>query len=985
MSGRTLYPPFAQTQGLSSSTFKRPPMDGSLTLPELYEWHAEHSPQQRVFVYSKDDGTVQTLYWSETVRAMHVGAQKIRTCMGWRPDMQGHPVVGILSSSDSIPYMITIMSIIRAGYVAFPISPRNSATAVAHLISKANVQHVLASSEQGITDLMQSALETLSQKPSVPLPRVSPMFVFGDLFAALAEVDDVPYVPHGSDTPALIMHSSGSTAFPKPISFPHRRLLGASIVPYFGERDLADKVFSMHVVPMFHSTALAMMSWVASCGIVLSAFEPRSPAPVPNPDTHFLAAKATESDIIFSVPSIIEAWSRRPECVEWLASRDGAIFGGGALNKQVGDYLTSQGVSLFVLYGTTESQLITPIIPAEVGYDWDYFRIAPFLDVKLEPFGDNTYELIVLANGFCSLGIINTKVDGRDAYNTSDLLVEHPTKPGLWKVYGRSDDQIMHNTGEKSMLNQDPHVQSCVMFGRGHFQAGVIVDPKPEFMFDPSDQDKLAEYRNLIWPTVEKMNAFAPQHSRLFKEMIIVAHPSKPFTYTAKGTARRQAVINDHEEEIENLYRVVEETTQSSIPPPEQWDFKTVTDFVRAVVGKVLVRPVKDDDDLFEHGCDSLQATWIKNSLLRAIKDSAHLDTRGIRNFVYDHPSVSRLAVYISNLVAGQKLTCPQTYTSGGDVILVTGTTGSLGCALLVRLAADSGVSKVYALNRTAKNGESLLIDVDLDEGKVVLLEGDLIAPRFGIERSIYNEMRDSVTHIIHNAWRVDFNLALASFENNVKGLRSLIDFALSSPFTDPPRLIFVSSIGVFSNIPNGEVHTETRIAPEVALGTGYGESKWVSEDVLHHASERTPLTTVIVRVGQISGGVDGAWNATEWFPVLVQSAEKVRCFPDDHRAVDWIQLDVVAAAVSDFRRCPIRASDLRQAGHTDADANSPTGLRGQALRTLPALRLLSWFESLRNATGALAMGFPALESKHAVATSSTLADPELRQLDEEM
>lgn len=91
--------------------------------------------------------------------------------------------------------------------------------------------------------------------------------------------------------------------------------------------------------------------------------------------------------------------------------------------------------------------------------------------------------------------------------------------------------------------------------------------------------------------------------------MIIVAKPSKPFTYTAKSTARRQAVIADYEDEINAVYDKVEESTQSNIPPPAQWDVVSTTDFVRAVVNKVLRQTVNDDDDLFEHGCDrSVQA-----------------------------------------------------------------------------------------------------------------------------------------------------------------------------------------------------------------------------------------------------------------------------------------------------------------------------------------------------------------------------------------
>ncbi len=119
----------------------------------------------------------------------------------------------------------------------------------------------------------------------------------------------------------------------------------------------------------------------------------------------------------------------------------------------------------------------------------------------------------------------------------------HPTKPGLWKIFGHADDQIIHNTGEKvsssiyllrvlklghtiadepctagymfptcmytntdgvyvsteSMLNQDPHISAAVMSGRGQFQAGVLVEPKPQFALDPADETKLTNFWSLIW------------------------------------------------------------------------------------------------------------------------------------------------------------------------------------------------------------------------------------------------------------------------------------------------------------------------------------------------------------------------------------------------------------------------------------------------------------------------------------------------------
>ena len=86
--------------------------------------------------------------------------------------------------------------------------------------------------------------------------------------------------------------------------------------------------------------------------------------------------------------------------------------------------------------------------------------------------------------------------------------------------------------------------------------------------------------------------------------MILVAAPSKPFTYTAKNTPRRAAVIREYEPEIGALYTAVDETTQASIPPPTSWDLAESLSFVRVVVEKVLRHHIGDSDDLFQQGCD---------------------------------------------------------------------------------------------------------------------------------------------------------------------------------------------------------------------------------------------------------------------------------------------------------------------------------------------------------------------------------------------
>lgn len=49
---------------------------------------------------------------------------------------------------------------------------------------------------------------------------------------------------------------------------------------------------------------------------------------------------------------------------------------------------------------------------------------------------------------------------------------------------------------------------------------------------------------------------------------------------------------------------MVEESTQSSISPPAEWDLLSTKHFVRDVVKKVLNHDISDSDDIFQHGGD---------------------------------------------------------------------------------------------------------------------------------------------------------------------------------------------------------------------------------------------------------------------------------------------------------------------------------------------------------------------------------------------
>ena len=67
----------------------------------------------------------------------------------------------------------------------------------------------------------------------------------------------------------------------------------------------------------------------------------------------------------------------------------------------------------------------------------------------------------------------------------------------------------------------------------------------------------------------------------------------------------------------------------------------------------------------------------------------------------------------------------------------------------------------------------------------------------------------------------------------------------------------------------------ETLHDANLAVGLGYGESKWVTEQLFHRATEQTGLRTTAVRVGQVSGDqATGGWNTTEWVAALVRVSQ---------------------------------------------------------------------------------------------------------------
>ncbi|KAF7358095.1 putative polyketide synthase [Mycena venus] len=360
--------------------------------------------------------------------------------------------------------------------------------------------------------------------------------------------------------------------------------------------------------------------------------------------------------------------------------------------------------------------------------------------------------------------------------------------------------------------------------------------------------------------------------------------------------------------------------------------------------------------------------------------------------------------------------------TSSPHVVLLTGSTGALGSHILAHLLANDRIQLVYALNRKAPDGIPTVADRQqtalenqglpptlLNSPKLKIIEGDFCADDFGIPSQTMDLLLSSVTHIIHNAWKVDLMARLPEFEDLIAGTHRLLEFAMRS--SDRPSFTFISTIGVYQNLPPSILSgpEEPISDAKIAAQTGYLESKWVAERLVHVAVERRYLNANIIRVGLLTGGTNGSWDTSHWFPALAQTGVHIGCLPDGNDQISWIPTNYAAAAIVDMRTCMNKTLHLVHPRPTiwkavleplassigvplvpyaewfarlkHAAENSPH--RTRLHDSLAALRLLDFFRlGLKPAGNTESMGLlPRVMAEKGIHASKTLMDENLPPL----
>ncbi|GME36551.1 putative l-aminoadipate-semialdehyde dehydrogenase protein [Neofusicoccum parvum] len=775
-------------------------------------------------------------------------------------------IVGI----SSLEYYIAFLALQRLGLTSMFISPRLADQGFEHLLRTTHCNVVVASGPalESMARVRKSSGLPLATVPMLDMAFLSDPASLKQAHLTLPPVDD-------GELQGFIIHSGGTTGLPKPVPLRSKAwLLQAANIA-----GRMPRVDTLSTLPLFHSFGLATLLRCLVNGKRLSILNAARPITA---SAILTGLDTTASQALVTVPYILKFITEAAGGTARLGALAQVIAAGSAIPDELGDRLVAAGAHLFHLYGQTESGALME--PSRDQWNWvtPLPDAAPFL--AFEPVGaDGLFQLVVLPG--LRAKVLADRPDG--SYATKDLFRRHPDDPSKWKFVARMDDIVVLLNGEKAdpipledAVTANPNVRAAVVFGAQRDSLGMVV-----VAADGAAGLSRDEVVASILPDLELGNSRVPAYARIPPDAVIVKEAGTQFPCTDKATVIRSLFIKQFESDIEDYYnaREMARDAETSLSDAE------VRDLVRHTVRHELrleqdTTALTDASDFFVLGMDSLQATNVRSKLLRSV----NLAGRSLAtNVVFDHPSVELLTTHLLDVRQGvaneqdsaEKLAmellekyshfpepAPSTVTPEKQCVLLTGATGAIGTHILHTLLLSPTITTIYcpvrASSPTTAHARILssLHHANLHPPlsptthlpKISAHPCDLSSPTLGLPPTTLALIRATTTHVIHNAWPVNFNHALRSFEPHaLRSTYALLALAASSPLRPKPRTTFISSIAAALRAAPAHAVPETLVPWAAVEPMGYAQSKWVAEGICGAAAAAPGARVRVVRVGQ--------------------------------------------------------------------------------------------------------------------------------------
>jgi thioester reductase-like protein len=246
---------------------------------------------------------------------------------------------------------------------------------------------------------------------------------------------------------------------------------------------------------------------------------------------------------------------------------------------------------------------------------------------------------------------------------------------------------------------------------------------------------------------------------------------------------------------------------------------------------------------------------------------------------------------------------------SNPSEVFLTGATGFFGTFLLDELLRQTS-ARVHCLVRAADEDEAFrrLRDAlvarevwhDGLDGRLVAIPGDLGEPRFGLSEAAFRELAGRVDAVYHNGAWVNFTYPYKVLKpSNVIGTVEALRLA-SQVRTKPVH--FISSITAVPEVEYGyredpTVYEDDDTGSLSGLFGGYGETKWVSEQLCKLARSRG-IPVSIYRPTVLSGhSHTGVSNTRDLVWNMIKGCVQLGSTPDGEQYIEIAPVDYVASA----------------------------------------------------------------------------------------
>ncbi|KAK3362458.1 hypothetical protein B0T25DRAFT_524378 [Lasiosphaeria hispida] len=404
-----------------------------------------------------------------------------------------------------------------------------------------------------------------------------------------------------------------------------------------------------------------------------------------------------------------------------------------------------------------------------------------------------------------------------------------------------------------------------------------------------------------------------------------VDKPNLPFPDVA------EIVEDASEEDVKNW----ESLTETERVVAQQW-----TDVIRGLNPKTIKR----ENGFFDLGGHSLLAQQFLLTVRKALGANVSINT------LYEHPSLAGFSAQVEKLLNQDTSSVgpeaaddaysksldelvaqlPEKYQSAdGDAlgsaeqltIFLTGATGFLGSYLVrdildrtargVKLVAHvRGVKDpAAALGRLRRSLAGYGLWKDEWSGRLSAVVGDLSQPQLGLDEPTWQRLAQEVDVIIHNGaivhWVKRYQDMMAS------NVLSTIDAMKLCNEGKPKAFCFVSSTSVLDTdhytklsdelVSTGQgavLEEDDMSGSRTGLGTGYGQTKWVSEQLVREAGKRGLLGSVL-RPGYVLGDSEtGVCNVDDFLIRMLKGCIQLSARPHIVNTVNAVPVNHVARVV---------------------------------------------------------------------------------------